>query len=45
MSHTAVPSLRVAMLGELLGITSWQSAAAQPEDESQGEARTDIFVR
>jgi hypothetical protein len=40
-----VPGLRVAMLGELLGITSWQPDAGQPEVMSRGGARPDIFVR
>ena len=40
-----VPSLRVAMLGELLGITAWQPEPGQLETLSRGGARTDIFVR
>jgi hypothetical protein len=41
-----VPGLRVAMLGELLGITVWQAAGpGQPESLSPDRARADIFVR
>jgi hypothetical protein len=40
-----VPSLRVAMLGELLGITAWQPEPGQLETLSRGGAQTDIFVR
>jgi hypothetical protein len=41
-----VPGVRVAMLGELLGITIWQAAEpGQPEPLSTDRARADIFIR
>jgi hypothetical protein len=37
---------RVAMLGELLGITVWQAAEpGRPEALSQDRAGADIFIR
>jgi len=42
----SVPGLRVAMLGELLGITVWQAAEpGRPEALSHDRAGADIFVR
>jgi hypothetical protein len=42
----SVPGLRVAMLGELLGITVWQPVeAGRPESLSRDRAGADIFVR
>ena len=42
----SVPGLRVAMLGELLGITVWQAVeAGRPESLSRDRAGADIFVR
>jgi hypothetical protein len=41
-----VPGLRVAMLGELLGITVWQAGEpGRPEPLSRDRAGADIFVR
>lgn len=41
-----MPGLRVAMLGELLGITVWQTAEpGRPEALSQDRAGADSFVR
>src|SRR5215467_11388850 len=41
-----VPGLRMAMLGELLGITVWQAAEpGRPEALSQDRAGADIFIR
>ncbi len=42
----AVPALRMAMLGELLGVTTWHAGdPEQPEPVSPDRARADIFVR
>ena len=42
----AVPGLRMAMLGELLGITTWQAdEPGQPEPLAPDPPRADIFVR
>ena len=41
-----VPGLRMAMLGELLGITTWQAdEPGQPEPLAPDPPRADIFVR
>ena len=42
----SVPGLRMAMLGELLGITVWQAAEpGRPEALSHDRAGADIFIR
>jgi hypothetical protein len=42
----SVPGLRVAVLGELLGITVWQAGEpGRPEPLSRDRAGADIFVR
>jgi hypothetical protein len=41
-----VPGLWVALLGELLGISSWQPAErGHPEALSPDQRGTDIFIR
>jgi len=41
-----VPGLRMAMLGELLGVTTWQThEPGQPESLAPDPVRADIFVR